>query len=201
MTTFQQRMPLGEQLVEAGLINQAQLELARREQQRSGVRLTRTILQLGFISPDILADFLGKKAGTRGVDLRRTSIDPAVISLLPQDALRRCVAMPVSRQNGTLTVALADPFDVTAVDTLQQICELSIEVVTASERDILNCLDLYYSTGDTIDQSIDKVLLEKDAERAHAQTLEPARVDAPAHRARKFPRQQRRLVVAPLCQP
>src|SRR6266404_6222250 len=172
MTTFQQRMPLGEQLGEAGLINQAQLELARREQQRSCVRLTRTILQLGFVSPDTLADFLGKKAGTRGVDLRRTSIDPAVISLLPQDALRRCVAMPVSRQNGTLTVALADPFDVTAVDTLQQICELSIEVVTASERDILYCLDLYFSTGDTIDQSIDKVLLEKDAERAHAQTLE-----------------------------
>jgi type IV pilus assembly protein PilB len=172
MTAFQQRMPLGEQLVEAGLINQAQLELARREQQRSGVRLTRTIIQLGFISPDILADFLGKKAGTRGIDLRRTSIDQAVIALLPQDALRRCVAMPVSRQNGTLTVALADPFDVTAVDTLQQICGLSIEVVTASERDILNCLDLYFSTGDTIDQSIDKVLLEKDAEREHAQTLE-----------------------------
>ena len=172
MTAFQQRMPLGQQLVEAELLNQGQLELAQREQQRSGGRLARIVIQLGFISPDKLADFLGKKAGTRGIDLRRTSIDKSIISLVPQDVLRRCVAMPVSRENGTLTVALSDPFDVTAVDTLQQVCGLSIEVVTAPERDILNCLDIYYSTGDTIDQSIDKVLKEKDAERDQTQTLE-----------------------------
>src|ERR1041384_5615181 len=74
--------------------------------------------------------------------------------------------MPVSRTNGTLTVALADPFDVTAVDTLHQVAGLHIEVVTAPERDILNCLELYYSTGDTIGESIDKILDEKDREKA-----------------------------------
>src|SRR5438477_898272 len=167
MTAFQQRMPLGQQLVEAGLLNQAQLELAQREQQRSGGRLTRIVIQLGFISPDKLADFLGKKAGSRAVDLRRVSIDQNVIPLVTQDVLRRCIAMPVSRENGTLTVALADPFDVTAVDTLQQVCGLSIEVVTSPERDILNCLDLYYHSGDTIGESIDKVLKEKDQEQRH----------------------------------
>src|SRR6266702_3658528 len=111
MTAFQQRMPLGQQLVEAELLNQGQLELAQREQQRCGGRLARIVIQLGFSSPAKLADFLGQKAGTRGVDLRRTSIDKTIISLVPQDVLRRCVAMPVSRNNGTLTVALADPFD------------------------------------------------------------------------------------------
>ncbi len=59
-------------------------------------------------------------------------------------------------------MALADPFDVTAVDTLRQVCGLNIEVVTAPERDILNCLELYYSSGDTIGESIDKILDEKD---------------------------------------
>ena len=78
--------------------------------------------------------------------------------------------MPLSRQNGTLTVALADPFNVTAVDTLQQVTGLHIDLVTAPERDILNCLELYYSTGDTIGESIDKVLEEKD--RQGAQPLE-----------------------------
>src|SRR5260221_567249 len=85
-----------------------------------------------------------------------------LLSLVPQDGPRRCLSMPISRVNGTLTVALADPFDVTAVDTLQQVSGLGIEVVTAPERDILNCLDLYYTSGDTIDQSIEKILDEKD---------------------------------------
>src|SRR5262249_27900200 len=62
--------------------------------------------------------------------------------------------------------------DVTAVDTLQQVTGLGIEVVTAPERDILNCLELYYTHGDTLDESIDKVLDEKEKQAAKAQTLE-----------------------------
>jgi len=65
-------------------------------------------------------------------------------------------------------------FDVTAVDTLQQVCGLAIEVVTAPERDILNCLDLYYHSGDTIGESIDKVLKEKEQE--HKQQAQPLEV-------------------------
>ena len=78
-------MSLGQQLLIAGLLTEAQLELAQREQQRSGGRLVRMVVQLGFISPDVLADFLGKKAGTRGFDLRRNSIDKAVLSLVPEE--------------------------------------------------------------------------------------------------------------------
>jgi type IV pilus assembly protein PilB len=167
-------MSLGEQLLAAGLLTEAQLELAKREQHRSGGRLVRIVVQLGFMSPDALADFLGKKAGTRGFDLRRNSIDQRVLSLVPEEIARRCLAIPVSRENGTLTVAVADPFDVTAVDTLQQVCGLAIEVVTAPERDILNCLDLYYHSGDTIGESIDKVLKEKEQE--HKQQAQPLEV-------------------------
>ena len=56
------------------------------------------------------------------------------------------------------------------MDTLHQVTGLGIEIVTAPERDILNCLDLYYRSGDTIDESIDKILDEKD--RQEAQPLE-----------------------------
>jgi type II secretory ATPase GspE/PulE/Tfp pilus assembly ATPase PilB-like protein len=165
-----QRMPLGEQLVTAGLLSEVQLDLARSEEQRHGGRLAQIVVQLGFVAPEVLADFLGRKAGSKAINLNRVSIDPSVLALVPLEVARRCVGMPVSRQNGTLTVALADPFDVTAVDMLQQVTGLTIDVVTAPERDILNCLELYYTTGDTIGESIDKILDEK--ERQPAQPLE-----------------------------
>jgi type IV pilus assembly protein PilB len=158
------RMPLGEQLLAAGMLTDVQLDLANREQQRHGGRFAQIVAQLGFVAPEVLADFLGRQAGTKAVQLNRVSFDPAVLGLVPLEVARRCLGMPVSRQNGTLTVALADPFDVTAVDTLQQVTGLAIEVVTAPERDILNCLDLYYSSGDTIGESIDKILDQKDRE-------------------------------------
>ena len=165
MTAMLQRVPLGEQLKAAGLLTDVQLELANREQQRNHGHLAQILVQLGFVAPEALAEFLGKQAGTKAVNLNRVSVDQRVLSLVPVEVARRCLAMPLTRQNGSLTVAMSDPFNVTAVDTLQQVCGLHIEVVTAPERDILNCLDLYYSTGDTIGESIDKVMEEKDRQK------------------------------------
>jgi type II secretory ATPase GspE/PulE/Tfp pilus assembly ATPase PilB-like protein len=165
-----QRMPLLEQLAAAGLLTDVQLELARREEQRNGGKLAQIVVQLGFVAPEVLAEFLGRKAGSKAVNLNRIKIDQTLLALVPLEVARRCLTMPVSRTNGTLTVALADPFDVTAVDILQQVTGLVIDVVTAPERDILNCLELYYSTGDTISESIEKILDEK--ERQPARPLE-----------------------------
>jgi type IV pilus assembly protein PilB len=168
MTLRGNKLALGEQLIAAGMVTDAQLELASREQQRNGGRLGQILVQLGFLTPEDLARFLGQQAGCKAVNLNRFSVDQKVLSLVPQEVARNCLAMPLTRENGTLKVALADPFDVTAVDTLQQVSGLNIDIVTAPERDILNCLDLYYSTGDTIGQSIDKVLEQKDRETAQS---------------------------------
>jgi len=162
MTALNQRLPLGEQLIAAGILTEVQLELALREQQRKGGQLSNILVHLGFVAPEALAEMLAHQAGTTSLNLNRVSVDQKVLSLVPFEVARRCVAMPLSRQNGTLTVALSDPFNVTAVDTLQQVSGLHIEVVTAPERDILNCLEMYYTSGDTIGESIDKILAEKD---------------------------------------
>jgi type IV pilus assembly protein PilB len=168
MTARGNKLALGEQLIAAGMVTDAQLELASREQQRNGGRLGQILVQLGFLTPENLAQFLGRQAGCKAVNLNRFSVDQGVLALIPQEVARNCLAMPLARENGTLTVALADPFDVTTVDMLQQISGLNIDIVTAPERDILNCLDLYYSTGDTIGQSIEKVLELKDRETAQS---------------------------------
>src|SRR5512140_3532762 len=158
MSPSASRMPLGEQLVAAGLLTQVQLDLAQREEQRHGGQLIHIVAQLGFTSPEKLADFLARQAGTRSVNLNRVSVDQAVLALVPEEVSRMCGAMPISRQNGTLTVALSDPFNVTAVDTLQQVSGCGIEVVTAPMRDILTCLDLYYHAGESLSDTIDQVL-------------------------------------------
>src|SRR6267154_971348 len=98
------RMPLGEQLVAAGMLTEVQMDLARREQQRSGGRLAQILVQLGFVAPEVLSEFLGKQAGTKSINLSSTTIDQSLLCLVPQDVARRCLSMPISRVNGTLTV-------------------------------------------------------------------------------------------------
>jgi type IV pilus assembly protein PilB len=166
MSPSASRMPLGEQLVAAGLLTPAQLEMAQREEQRNGGQLFHIVAQLGFIGPEKLAEFLARQAGTRAVNLSKVVVDQAVLALVPEDVSRMCAAMPLSRANGTLTVALADPFNVTAVDTLQQVSGCAIEVVTAPEGEILNCLELYYHAKENLSETIDQVLDQKEKQEA-----------------------------------
>jgi len=169
---IQQTGAFWEQFVEAGTLTSEQLELARREQQRSGSRLGQILVQLGFVSAEALAHFLGEQAGTTVVHLNRITIPEPILELVPGDVARRCLAIPIERQNGTLTVAMADPFDVMAVDLLQQISGKHINVVTASEEDILNSLEVHYNSGDSIGASINKILDEK--ERQTSRSLDEA---------------------------
>src|SRR5439155_2575920 len=109
MLELKQRIRFDERLLAAGVLTQAQLDLARREQKRKGGLLGPTLVQLGFLTGEVLSDFLAKEAEAETVNLNRVAIDRSVLQLVPADLARRFRAMPVSRVDHTLTVALADP--------------------------------------------------------------------------------------------
>ncbi len=159
-------LTLSERLVAAGLLTQEQADLAQREQKRKGGTLSQILVHLGVVDPKALSEFLAREAGTKLVNLNGVAIDQAVLRLIPVEIAKRTRSLAISRNDQTLTVALADPFNVLTIDTLHQVTGLSIEVVTAPERDILNCLEIYYKKGDSIDVSIEKILDQKDKETA-----------------------------------
>jgi type IV pilus assembly protein PilB len=181
---FTSKAGLGERLVAAGLISSSQLELARREQKRRGGQLSRLLVDLGFVPVDKISDFMARQAEARLVDLSRTVVDKAALDLVPLDIARRLRAIPISRINGSVTVAMADPLNVVAIDTLQQITGLQVEVVTAPERDILLFLDQLQNQGDTIQQSIDRIIQDETDEvqavdETPAETAQTDETDAP----------------------
>src|SRR5256886_8428034 len=177
---------LGERLLESGHISQTQLDLALREQKRRGGLIGQVMVGLGFVSQDIISAFVAKESETKMVNVNRCVIDKAVLQLVAFETAKRLKALPLSQENGSLTVALADPCDVVAIDTLQQLTGLTLEVVSAPERDILNCLELHYGTGGSIEQSIEQAMDEQGlddgkASRRPVREVNPAEagMDAP----------------------
>ncbi len=161
-----QTADLGERLITAGLINEGQLELAQREQRRKATPLSKILVELGFVSPEKLSDFLARATGSRLVNVTQLKIDPAVADLVPRDIARRFRALPISRINGSLTVAMADPSNVIAIDAFSQATGLQIDVVTATERDILNAIDRLDQSAGTIQEAIDEIIGEKSRDAA-----------------------------------
>ena len=159
---------LGERLLEAGYLSQSQLDLALREQKRHGGLIGHVLVSLGFVPQEILSAFVAKEAETRVVNVNRCVIDKDVLQLVPFETAKRLKALLLSRENGTLTAALADPCDVVAIDTLQQLTGLALEVVSAPERDILNCIELHYGTGESIELSIEQAMVQQGREESSA---------------------------------
>lgn len=157
-----QSTDLGERLIAAGLISEKQLDLAIREQRRKGMPLSRVLVELSLVPPEKISDLLAHAAQSRRVSVNQLQPDPAAVNLIPRDMARRLRVFPFARSHDALTVAMADPSNVVAIDALGQFTGLTIDVVTATERDILNALDRLDRSHDGIQQSIDAIIEERD---------------------------------------
>jgi type IV pilus assembly protein PilB len=158
MAQAQKAIRLGDWLLDRGLVTPTQLDLALREQKRKGWLLGQALAELGFVTQETLSQFLAQKTQTESVDLASLYISPEMVKLVPEPLARRLVAVPVSRENNTLTVAISDPLNVTAFDVLEQTTRLQVNLVAAPEGDILLAIERLYASGQTVEEIVDELL-------------------------------------------
>lgn len=150
--------PLGQRLLDAGLIDDQQLDLALREQKRQGRLLGEVLIDLGFVAPGAITNALASEAKTEVVDVLKLSIDPDVLGLIDYDTARRNRMIPLKLEGADLTVALADAFDVVVIDQIEKSTGFAVRVVTAAESDILEALALHFAQGQSINETVDRIM-------------------------------------------
>ncbi len=149
---------LGDWLLDQGHINQTQLDLALREQKRKGGMLGEVVVQLGFVSEQVMAEFLASKTQGEIVDLAKAQIPSEVIQLVPELIAKRFCAIPLSIDQGVLRVAISDPLNVLAFDALEQATQMRVELVAAGEGQTLQAIDHHYAKGERLDTLVDELL-------------------------------------------
>jgi len=146
---------LGDLLVDTGLITSSQLSDALELQRKKSVRIGRALLELKYITEDLLLAFLGRQCGMSYVSLKEFGeIDPQAINAIPEYLAREWEVFPVSlSSDGTITVAVSDPFNLSAIDDLRLISGYEVKTVIASSDDIKNFIDRYYVFRNTLSDS------------------------------------------------
>lgn len=136
---------LGQLLLASNLVTESQLQEALNLQRKEGGRLGSKLIKLGYITEDKLVAFLSKQYGVPSINLADYEIDPAVIRLVPAEMASKYLMIPVARVGATLTVAMADPSNIFAIDDIKFMTGYNVDVVVASESSILNAIAKYYS--------------------------------------------------------
>jgi len=144
---------LGERLLAKRVITEAQLRHALQIQPQSARPLGRVLVELGVLDEDRLTAVLGEHLDVPVVNLGRQEVDAEAARLVPEEFARRHVVLPISRENGDLGVAMADPANLHLINDLRLITGLGIVPHIAGRSDILANLSRIHSMGPRIHEA------------------------------------------------
>lgn len=150
--------PLGQLLQEAGYITPEQLRLVLREQQRTGELIGDIVVRLGFTSDERVSEILAQQSGVPHITLRDRHLPKQLATIVPEDLARRYNLVPIAKSAAQLTVALADFFNIKAIDHLTKATGLVINAVSASESEIATAIERLYSSAEISDISLEEEL-------------------------------------------
>jgi type IV pilus assembly protein PilB len=153
---------IGDLLVREGLISEEQLKSALQEQRSNGHRLGYTLVEMGFVSETDLTRVLARKYRVKAVDLSRIgNIDKRVINLVKPEIAVRHLVLPLRRVGRTLTVAMANPTNLDAIDELRFSTGYDIEPVVAGEYSLRKSVEKHY---EAMEDGLQEILKEIDDE-------------------------------------
>ena len=135
---------LGRLLVAAQLVSEDQLQRGIIAQKKTGGRLGSILVRMGFLDEGKLLTFLSQQFGLPSVDLSEVKVDPALLKLIPAETIKKYRVLPIKRAGAVVTLAMADPSDVFALDDIKFLTGYTIEPVVASESAIVAAIQAGY---------------------------------------------------------
>lgn len=146
---------LGDLLLGAGVITQEQLEEALKKQKEAGngQKLGMTLVDMGIMNDEIIAEALCHQMGLERVHLAGITIEDEVLALVDEKVLRKYMLLPYEfapDNPNVLRVAFSDPLDMIAMDDLSIITGMQIEIRVTTVKDVSQALDRFYGNSEAM---------------------------------------------------
>jgi len=154
-------------LVKKGILDNNQVSLAMEESKKTGMPIEIALEKLGFISETEIVQVLADSLGMPFMDLSDYLIDSEVIKLVPETIAKKHKAVPLFKIGDSLTVAMVDPQDVSAIDEIRKKSKMdAIEPVLSTADMIQRVIDQYYGAIGNAEELVKGLTKEKLEEKA-----------------------------------
>jgi len=171
MAEQRRKLRLGELMVQQGLISQDQLRIALMEQEQNNIPLGRQLVRLGFVTEAMVRDLVAHTIGQESIDLSTVIADSDALKMVPEEFARRYHLLPIAYEDNLklLTVAMADMFNVVALDQLRAMLggQIQLKPTLAAEAQLEEYIDQFYG----YELSVDGILREIETGEIDYQSL------------------------------
>ncbi|MDM7859143.1 ATPase, T2SS/T4P/T4SS family [Alteromonas sp. ASW11-36] len=160
----QKRIRLGDLLVQHELITNDQLMEALAEQRKSGRKLGATLIEMQLVSEAQLLQLLSEHLKVPLIDIDQYRVDPNAVRLLPEIQARRYRALVLEDKGDHLLVAMSDPADLAAIDSLNELLAKPVKVAVVSEGQLFGAYDNFYRKTEEIASFAQELAEEYDTD-------------------------------------
>lgn len=184
----------GQVLIDLGFIDEEQLELLREEQENRQTELLGQIaISMNMVTEEQVAQALAEQQGLQVVAVSDLTIPKEVLEHLTEPMANLYRVIPLSFRNDVLTIATADPQNISVMDELRNFLGYQIRPVVTTPKEIEVALERYYATddGDSVESLIedmknDKKFMEELEESMNGEDLTSAESLAESAPVRKL---------------
>ncbi|MBU1318424.1 MAG: Flp pilus assembly complex ATPase component TadA [candidate division Zixibacteria bacterium] len=159
---------IGDILIEKGVITEEILQQTLTIQTKTGKKLGEVLVDEKFITENDLAEAISERLGVPKLSLENISIDPDLVKLIGYEIAKKPRLVPVFKLGNTLTVAMADPLDVVAMDELRYLTKLRINRVVSTNSSVMAAIEEHYSMKDSLDKALEDAIRQKEADLLEA---------------------------------
>jgi len=135
---------LGELLLKENMVTPQQLQEALDHQKANGGPLDKAFVSLGFVTDEEIMSFLSRQYGVVSINLDHFEADPTIIKIIPAETARKYQVLPLSRSGAVLTIAMADPTNVFAMDDIKFMTGFKVEPVVVPEHALEEAINRHY---------------------------------------------------------
>ena len=151
---------LGDILIEAKLLTGEQLKTALLYQKKTGLRLGEILEKLGFVKEEVVLGCLASQQQMEIVNLQNIIIPKALVKKIPLQLIEKYNIIPVGIKGDTLTIATSDPTDYEAIEQIQLLTDLKVEILLATTSEIKNAIRDVFQAANRESKEKDDILQE-----------------------------------------
>ena len=159
---------LGQILVDLGYLTEDQLwDVLEEQKQAGGEIIGQVAVRMGFVTQEQVVEALAEQWGLPVVNLAETTILPKVLEDVPMTMAELYKIMPLSKKDNVLTVAMADPQNLAALDDLRNMLGCEVRGAVSNAKDVEAAIARYYADREeSIEDIIGKLEEESDSSAA-----------------------------------
>jgi len=135
---------LGELLINSGILNSEQLELAKQDQKTSGLDLRKYLVQQGLVNELELVSLISREMKVSRYIPEQHSLQSELSEIVPFDFAHKYQMAPLNKKGNLINIAITDPMNIEALDAIEYQTNCEVEPYICTEQELMQMMTIIY---------------------------------------------------------